>query len=242
MDRPAANVKWQTAINLEAKTCSPKTLKNAWGLIKSALKENGITPNVVLPSVGKTPMPWLTPEQIPIFLEAVKGKSCELPALLGLCSLRRSEIFGLDWSDIDLEKKVIHVHAATVMSEDGPVHKKTTKTNASTRTVPIIIPRLTELLTAAEDKNGPVCTCFIGTPYHQIINVCKAAGLPEVGMHGLRRSFASLGYHLGLSELEIMSIGAWNDFQTVHEFYLYLSEADRQKSADKLTSFFSNCL
>ncbi|MCD8322370.1 MAG: site-specific integrase [Oscillospiraceae bacterium] len=242
INRPASKVDWQEAVKVEKRQVSAKTVKNAWGLAKSALADNGIKPDITLKKVKKTPMPWLTPEQIPVFPEAIRDRPCELPALLGLCSLRRSEVFGLTWDDIDLAHNTITVHAATVMSEDGPTYKPTTKTESSARTVPIMIPRLAEVLNAIKNKTGPVCTCFIGTPYRQINAACRRVGLPEVGTHGLRRSFASLGYHLGLSELQIMEIGGWSDFGTVHKFYLYLSDLDKKDGTDKITSFFSDCL
>ena len=43
---------WQMIINQEARLCSAKTLKNAWGFVKSVLKANGIEPDpVTLPQL-----------------------------------------------------------------------------------------------------------------------------------------------------------------------------------------------
>ena len=241
MDKKPKDVNWQAAVNAEAKECSAKTLKNVFGLIRASLKENGIAIDATLPSVRKTPMPWLSPEQIPVFLNLIRDTPCELPALLGLCSLRRSEVFGLQWKNVDLKKDVINVKETMVVSEKGSYRKGTTKTEGSTRTVPIMIPRLHELLSSIENKDGAVCSCNIATPYEQINRICRDNNLPEIGMHGLRRSFASLGYHLGLSELEIMSVGGWSDFQTIHKFYLYLSEEDKKSGVQKVTDFFVKC-
>ncbi|MCD8116688.1 MAG: site-specific integrase [Oscillospiraceae bacterium] len=241
MDRTPDKINWQSAINLEAKSVSSKTLKNSWGLINAVLRDNEISVNVTLPPVEKHPQTWLTPEQIPVFIKAVQDKPCELAALLGLCSLRRSEIVALNWQDVNLQKKTVYVHAAVVPTDEGLV-RKSTKTTGSTREVPLMIPRLEELLESSDVKSGPLITVHPETIYRQVNDVCKEAGLPEVGMHGLRRSFASLGYHLGLTELEIMAIGGWSDFQTVHKFYLYLSEKDKQSAGAKIAEFFSNCL
>lgn len=239
MDRDMTTVDWQKAIDEE--DCSPKTLKNAWSLARAAMAEKGVTPKVRLPNVVKTPMQWLTPEQIPVFLEAVRGKSCELPALLGLHSLRRSEMFALTWDNIDLKNNLIHVRGAMVLGEGSkPVTKPTNKTKKSARDVPIMMPRLVELLSDVEDKTGPLLTCDIATPYDGVNKVCKEAGLPEVGLHGLRRSFASLGHSIGMREEEVMSIGGWEDFQTMHKFYVYLSDLDRKKAANKMSLFYQN--
>jgi len=67
-----------------------------------------------------------------------------------------------------------------------------------------MIPELLAALEAVEDKSGPVVRCNPNTIYHQINRVCARNGLPRVGTHGLRHSFASLGYHLGVPELEML--------------------------------------
>lgn len=239
MDRDITSVDWQKAIDEE--DCSPKTLKNVWSLARAAMAEKGFTPTVRLPKVVKTPMQWLTPEQIPVFLDAIHGKDGELPALLGLHSLRRSEMFALDWANVDLKNKIIKVRGALVLAEGSqPVKKATNKTTNSRRDIPIMIPRLLELFEETEVKEGPVLTCNIATPYDQINAVCRENDLPEVGLHGLRRSFASLGHSIGMSEDEIMSIGGWDDFQTLHKFYVYLSDQDRKRAANKMASFYNN--
>lgn len=239
MDRDMTTVDWQKAVGEEE--CSPKTLKNAWSLARAAMGAKGYSPSVRLPKVVKTPMQWLTPEQIPIFLTAIKDRDGELPALLGLHSLRRSEMFALTWDNIDLKNNLIHVRGAMVLAEGSkPITKATNKTTNSTRDVPIMMPRLVEILTAVEDKTGPVLTCNIATPYEWINAVCRENNLPEVGLHGLRRSFASLGHSIGMSEEEIMSIGGWDDFQTLHKFYVYLSDLDRKKAANRMADFYKS--
>lgn len=237
MDRPMSKVNWQKEVdNMKG---SAKLKKNVWYFFHAAMSEKGYNVSVTLPTVKKNPMPWLTPEQIPVFLKAIKGKPCEIPALLGLHSLRRSEAFALTPDDVDLKNNVIHVRNARINGENEILVLKDTKTEKSARTVPIMIPRLAELLENIDTEY--ILTERIHKPYNQINAICRKAGLPEVGMHGLRRSFASLGYHLGMSEMEIMSIGGWDDWQTVHQFYLYLSEQDRLKAANKMTEFFANC-
>ncbi len=242
MDKKISQVDWQDAINREkALGCSPKMLKNAWMLCSAAMAEKGLRPKVKLPKTSKPGMKWLTPEQIPVFLELIRGEPCELAALLGLHSLRRSEAFGLTWEEgVDLGMDFLYIRGVRVVAQGGKVVPRSeNKTVDSMRDVPIMIPRLKELLEAVEDKTGYVLTEHISTPYDQINAICRANGLPEVGMHGLRRSFASLGYHLRMSEEEIMAIGGWRDFQTVHKFYIYLSDLDRKKAINKMKVFYN---
>ena len=182
----------QRMVNDEAQTVSPKTVKNAWGLVSAALGEYDIsTSGINLPAVPRRERPYLTATEILQFCKAVHGEPCEIPALLALCSLRRSEIYALTWDDVDLRNNIIFVRRATVKGEDGFVTKETTKTETSTRVVPIIVPQLADALKAQKPKCGRVVSGYPNTLYNQINRVCADAGLPCVGVHGLRHSFAS---------------------------------------------------
>ena len=241
-DRRMGEVKdWQAVINAEAALCSAKTLKNAWLFVKSVLRENGIAPMVALPAVVKPDKKWLTPEQCLAFVEAVHGRSCEIGVLLALHGLRRSEIYGLTWDKVDLKAGTIRVSGAMVPNESNEmVVKKTNKTKASNRVIRILIPELASALASVEDKTGRVVRDTPNNLYVRINYACRAAGLPEVGIHGLRHSFASLCYHLGISELDTTMRGGWSNVATVHEIYTHISEADKREADEKLSSFFKN--
>lgn len=100
------------------------------------------------------------------------------------------------------------------------IRREENKSARSQRVVPIVIPRLSEIL---KDHDGDICPLGDGVR-RQINRICAANGLPEVGLHGLRHSFASLAYHLGWPEEETIRHGGWSDWKTVHDFYLRLSE------------------
>ena len=244
-EREAASIdrsEWQAIINAEAKLCSAKTLKNAWSFVRSVVTQAGYqVPPVMLPQVVPTELPWLDYEQILAFVDAVAGEPCEIPALLALHSLRRSEIMALTWGNIDLKAQTVRVEGAAVFDDDQRLtHKPENKTRASRRVVPIVIPQLTAALDAVQNKRGLVMHCNPNTMWAQINRVCRKAGLPEVGVHGLRRSFASLCYHLKLGEHETMIIGGWDDYGTVHKVYTKLAARDQQAAVEKLSGFFKN--
>lgn len=232
---------WQRAVNQEAKLCSAKTLKNAWGFVSSVIEETtGRRYTVRLPQVIPNDLPFLTAEQIPVFLEAIRGKNCEIGALLALSSLRRSEILALQRKDIDLEKGCIYVRGAAVFDENGKlVHKKETKNVTSRRTIPFLIPQLADAI-EAHDLTGKPYLVKDGANLNRSINrVCANNGLPNVGVHGLRRSFASLAYHLGISEEVTMRTGGWSDYTTMRKIYTKISQKDIQDQANLYASFFS---
>jgi len=261
-DKPMRDVKnWQSVVNTEARLCSEKTLRNAWRLVASVMRDNDMQPpRVVLPQIVESDLPWLEPEQINTFVAALKGEKCEIVALLALHSLRRSEIMALTWDKVDLENGTIRVEGAAVIGPDNKLtQKKTNKNTTSRRLIPIMIPELAAALAEAkaakiaDDEKAKrhgidrppidkqlIVTCNANTPAHQINRICAANNLPEVGVHGLRRSFASLAYHLGMSELETMRLGGWADTQTMRKIYTKLSEADRTKAANKMAIFYAN--
>ena len=244
-NRPICSVdNWQALCDMEAKRIAPKTLKNAWGFMVSILRDNKLdVPNVTLP-VGKgKEREWLEPEEITVLVQSVKkSKDNALPTLLALHSLRRSEIAGLEWVNVNLKKETLTVRGAVVRSENGLVAKEANKTDDSTRTIHIMIPELLEALKSVPDAErfGRVVKYTPQTICARVNRACKDAGLAEVGTHGLRHSFASLAYHLGLSEMETMEIGGWSDPGTMRKIYQHLAQLDRLKAENKLNAFFKN--
>lgn len=243
MDRDPDKINWQRAVGDESRLCGAKTLRNAWALVSAALAFNlKPVPPVTLPQVVQDEHPYLEAEQIPAFLDAMRDNPFELPALLGLHGLRRSEMFALTWADIYGDS--IHVRGAVVHDADGKlVKKKENKNRSSRRTVPIMIPRLRELLDAVPvgERRGAILSCHPNSVYKAVNSVCNKAGLPLIGVHGLRHSFASLAHALGVPEAEAMALGGWEDPQTMRKIYTHLDAASRLKSANKISNFFSNC-
>ncbi len=233
-------VDWQPIIDADGH--KPKTVRNAWGFISSVYKESGlVAPSVRLPAPNQSERQFLQPEQIKTFLAAIEGQDFELAALLGLHSLRRSEILDVTYGDVDLKTSTIHVRGAAVVDKDNNiVHKKSNKNATSTRDVPIMIPRFTELV---KQHKGPktdyLVTCHPNSIWRGVNTICKANGLPEVGCHGLRHSFVSLAYHLNWSELATMKVAGYADYGTMRKIYTHLAETDKQNSVNAMTDFYS---
>ena len=223
MDLQAGKIDFQEMLNAESKQVSPKTLKNSWGLVATAFRDAKIpVPDVNLAAVPESNEDFLDYEQIQIFLKAIHGDRCETAALLMLHSLRMSELLKLDAKE-DMTDDTIFVRGAVVPDKHFKlVEKKTNKNRTSTRTIPIMIPRLQQLI----PESGKVVTVPRSTLNRRIVQICTAAGLPPCSPHDLRRSFASLGYHLKWSERSIMLLGGWSNPDTVHKIYVKLAQKD----------------
>ena len=236
-DKTLENIDFQRMVNAEAKDKSAKTVRNAWRLVTASMRYKGVEPPTInLPKPPKKERPWLDFEQIQAFYAAVKGKDCELAALLALNGLRRSELLYLSADDIDLTDDIIHVRGAKVFSPSGAiVDKNTTKNATSTRDVKIIIPRLRDLL---RDKKGILITTHPNTLHSQINAVCRDAKLPKVGFHGLRHSYISLGFHLGVQDLTIANQVGHATVSTTHNIYRHLAQKDADDELKKMESHF----
>ena len=223
------------AYNAEAEIVCGKTLQNA--LRTEAKRE---PPEVTKKQVVKNERPFFQPDEITTFVKAVKGMDIEIPALLGLMSLRKSEILALTWDNVDLKRKLIYVKGAAVADEHNKlVNKKENKNTTSNRVVPIMIDALTDALKAVKDKTGPVAPKVQNTMYKKINRICEREGLTQVGVHGLRHSFASLAYHLEIPIRITMEIGGWKDYQTVVKIYTHLAKMDIGKNVSKMSAFFN---
>lgn len=228
----------QQEINSEK--CSPKTIRETWALIRPALKRYGVSYDVSLPAVQSDEHAFLSADEIPIFLKEAEGSKYEIAFLLALHSLRVSEILGLRWENVDLKKQSITVRGATLFDENNKlVNKPTNKNRSSRRTIPIMIPRLFQLLSDAERTSEFVVIANPNSIRASANKICRKANLPEVGTHGLRHSFCSLAYKLGISEKVTMQLGGWSDYGTMRKIYTHIAQADISDSVQQIKNFFA---
>lgn len=235
---------WQKAVDDEAAEVSPKTIKNVWLLIVPAVEAvTGEAPKAALPKVVQHPHPYLNKDQIRVFTKAVHGDRVEIPALMMLCSLRSSEVADVQWKDVDLIKGIIHVNGSAVYGEDGLVHKADNKTASSNRKVPMM-PQLVEALRIAAESPHAQEDYIVTMPgssiFKRINRICKDAGLPEVGRHGLRHSFASLAWSIGLDESYSMQVGGWSALNTMRKIYTHFDEDEITRRSGLLMDFYAD--
>lgn len=207
MDKPYSSIQsWQKYINLELKKCNPNSVALYWGKIAVALRFHDLdVPSVRIPKKASQQKNYLTPEQIPLFMDAIKGNKYEALYLMMLCSMRVSE--ALSVTEEDMTDKGIHVRG--------------TKTDASDRIIPWMIPRIREL---------PLPHVSHHSLARELRNICEKNGFPPLSCHSLRISYASLCYAKGnIPDRIIMKVGGWSSLQTMHRIYVRISDDDVQK-------------
>lgn len=230
MTEDAHAIQFQRMISEETKRCSAKTLQNRWRLVTAALRYAHINvQDVMLPRAVKRERAFLDFEQIQTFCEAIKGDVCEAAYLLALHSLRLSEIQALTRESVD---EVIRVRGAVVYAE-GYVRKELNKTDTSRRDVPVMIPRLLDLI-----DELPITWRDVTLNRH-LEKICDGNGLPVITLHGLRHSFASLAYHLKWTEKTTMRLGGWSTPEVVHDVYTHLADKDVSEDVEKMRQFYT---
>jgi integrase len=180
------------------------------GALKSATKaglvSRNIAPDVELPRAERRKVTPPTPKAYGAFLDAVEGERMyPLFVLAGHSGLRRGELVGLRWSDVDLTTGRIVVRTQRV-SVGYQVHEAEPKTDAGTdRTVYVDadtcdVLRAWRKVQAAEQlawgsayqATGLVFTREDGAAWHPdrvtkvFARLAKAAGLPTSKLHSMR--------------------------------------------------------
>ncbi len=221
---------------------SSKTLREDKALIVSSIAaETGVKPEVKIAKGAKREHLFLEPEEIHVFCDAIRGETVEIAALLALCSLRRSELMHLEWSAVDLDNRLVHVAGADVYDEHNKrVSKEENKNESSRRSVPIMMDQLAIALKAAKKTEGRVVTCAPDTVRRRVNAICRANGMPEVGTHGLRHSFASLAAHLGVPENVAQQIGGWQNDKIMREIYTHVYQTDKERYKNEMAQFYND--
>lgn len=120
---------------------SPQTVKNIFGNLKSALdvakKQKMISENpcedIILPPIKKYKAKVYNVSQVKQILDVAKGTDMYLIVFIEVyLGLRKGEIAALKWSDIDLEKGVVHITRSRVTVK-GNVIEKSPKSDAGIR-------------------------------------------------------------------------------------------------------------
>ena len=202
---------------LNEKGLSPNTVRKHHILLhtalKSAFRQGVLSDNPAQRSTPPQPVPtdvlYYTPAHLCRLLREVQGQPLELPVKLACyLGLRRSELLGLRWRDVDLQAGLLSVRRVRT-TVGCRVVEKPPKTPDSCRTLSIgALDGLLELLRelqAQRLRDGIPCAPdnYLvldreGKPWHPNVmttvlsGFVKARRLPPITFHGLRHTFASM--------------------------------------------------
>jgi integrase len=200
---------------------SGKSLQHTYGVLRSALAwavTQGDVPRNVLdanrdlrPKARRTEMHTWSAAELQRFTAAAKGdRLSALWRLAAATGMRRSELLGLRWPDVDLKAGTVSVRRARTRVGYEMVEKEP-KTRAGSRRIRIDPGTVAELRRWAKAQkaerlawgpaytdSGYLFTAEDGTPVHaehvanMFARLVRDAGLPRIRFHDLRHTHASL--------------------------------------------------
>lgn len=235
------NTRIQFAVNREAQTCSPKTIKNSYGLLVTVIKWfDPREMNIRLPQPIKHDPNILSKDEMQKLVKALDGEDFEIPVLIALfLGLRRSEIMALEHSDYDPSTKTLSVSKAMVPNVKNEYIIKTTKTVGSTRklSVPDYLANKLETCIQQNKRFFDVNPARITT---NLKRLCREIGITEMGLHDLRHQNASIMLSLGIADKYAMERGGWSSNSTMKNIYQHTFASGRQEADQLMNSFFDS--
>lgn len=218
--------------DMARKSKKPKTISNRVGLINSVLVYAGAQRlTVQLPQRVK-PTYSIPDEQMAArILSDVSGKTLEVPVMLGMLGLRRSEICALELSDLD--GSTLHIHSAMVYASGNEKVKKAPKTTASDRYV-----QIPDDLADKIRKQGYITKMNPNSLTKAWERLIKKGKYPPIRFHDLRHFFVSYTHTvLGLSDAQIMKMGGWATSAVMRS--VYLQSMEDEKASQSVSTFMS---
>lgn len=189
----------------------------------------------------------LNKEQIKVLLAAAKGGNWYLEILLALfCGLRRGEILGLHFSDVDFQEGTIHI--CRQVTSDPEVKRggyksryriieKPPKTENSNRTLKVQVEVLNEIARRKSDveklkKNNT----FVGeydyvscrpdgqphslTAFNNALRkLCSRNALPHIHPHALRHNYATMLLENGVEISRVSALLGHSSVNVTFEYY-----------------------
>ena len=239
----------------QSKGLSAKTVRNIHQIISSAMKlaqeQKLIASNpaegCALPRMGHQEMKTLPVEQLHSFLREAKDSGVfELYYLELATGLRRGELLGLKWEDIDLERGDLRVRRQ-IARINGEVVEAPLKTKNAYRTLPLAEDTVSILLEQKKKVAGNpwVFPSSTGGPIspdsvlHMLHRVLKRAGLPRIRFHDLRHTFATLALQNGVDVKTVSGMLGHFSAGFTLDTYAHVTTASQRQAAKTMGSVLS---
>lgn len=250
----------------EPKSLKPKTVKNIHGVLHSALKQavmNGLirsnpTESCTIPRIERMEIKPFDDAAEKSFLKAIEGDKYERLFIVDLYTgMRKGEILGLRWSDIDFDQGTITIaKQLQVEPFKGGRYYLAPLKNDKERIItpaPYVMQILREqrrhqnearLLAGSAWEEGDIpglvftnetgkhlCHQTIGTRYKKLV---KAAGLPDARFHDMRHSYAVASIRAGDDIKTVQSNLGHHSAAFTLDTYAHATAQMKKESADRM--------
>ena len=252
----------QNILNQMADTYCNSTIKltsiTMYGMFQSAVDNELILKNPVTKYVrctsGKPSKPTrvLSVDEQKLFLETTKESSIyNQYAFLLQTGLRTGEMIGLKWSDIDFEKRILHVSRTMEYRYSvGEWRIGETKTKNGCRDIPLtseaieILKRqkkkVQELKTVKMEFSDFVFLSRKGEPTKnsaydtKLMYYCDKVGMPRFSMHTLRHTFATRCIEAGMRPKTLQMILGHSNIGITMNLYVHVTDEEKLKELSNI--------
>ena len=218
-----------------------KALKQAvkWRLVNANVAE-AVDP----PKKEKTEIKYLEETDIGDFQDLIETHPLKNFFFVALYTgLRRSEILGLRWSDIDFENGLININQTLHrLCKKGYIFK-TTKTVASQEAV--VMPDLIADILKDMDQTHELVFCDAdGNPLNPDTVTRKMTKImetlkKEVTLHGLRHTYATTLLKNGANMKIVQEMLRHTQISTSFDIYTHITPDTKREAAQKINEIFS---
>ncbi|WP_257146379.1 tyrosine-type recombinase/integrase [Burkholderia sp. JKS000303] len=206
------------------KTVTPGTVKRVIGVLMAVLNAAvewewlDRTPVMKRTKTTAKRIRWLTQAQAERLMAELPEHLAEMARFSLETGLRRSNVTGLQWSQVDLVRRVAWIH---------PDQAKAKKAI----TVPLSDTAISVLRRQLGKKRAPECVdsvfVYHGRPVYQTVTeawrkALKRAGISDFRWHDLRHTWASWHVQRGTPLQVLKELGGWETFEMVQR-YAHLS-------------------
>ncbi|MDE6019575.1 MAG: site-specific integrase [Ruminococcus sp.] len=224
------NVMVQASINRAARVLSPKSVRNAHGLLTAAVTM--YMPDFIfrttLPAKEHKIKNLPKPKEI---IDAVRESDIELPVMLALwLSLRMSEVRGIRYKDIS--NGILTIRNVKLESN---IEKESTKTYNSTRQ--LALPERIATIIGTGDPDEYVVKFASSTIYRHFVQLIEEKTGKHMTFHDLRHMNASIMLALGIPDKYAMERGGWSTSSTLKNVYQHTFTDERRITDKKIDDY-----
>ena len=244
------------------KTLKKNTVRKIHALVKKSFEKALINRlihfnpaiGVDVPNKEKYQIADINTDNFNKLVDATKNTFWEMPiTLAALMGLRRGEVLGLRWSDVDMKSKILHVRQAYAVRQGG-CKFKAPKNDGSYRRI-VIQDSVIEIFKRHKmwqfqnrrknwvDNNLVVCY-RTGTPHRpddfssDFKEMLERFEIPHIRFHDLRHFNATMMLKLGISDKMAQAWLGHKQVATLHEIYQHVLTEMEIEAAEKLNTVF----
>lgn len=206
--------------------------------------------------------PFYAKEELLQFLQAVKAdesiRAYTMFHLLAFTGLRRGELFGLQWRDIDFQRKTLSVERTLIYNQFEKKFKfSTPKTKNSQREIGIDQTTIQNLLkwrnyqrefflARGVNVHSDEQLIFTSQNNHYMTDaylrriikrITKKYNLPHITVHGFRHTHCSLLFEMGTEIQNVKDRLGHSDIKTTMNIYTHVTDEKRTETADLFGDF-----